>query len=73
MTKEKKILILNAFVVGILILGGCALIWTSVGWKPAVGVFLIIWGHNIEMHKKKSDETQPFLDLISKIRRKDKE
>lgn len=73
MNKKLIFRILIAVVVGVLIFGGIVLIWKSAGWMPAVGSFMIIWGHNLEMHRKKKEEVvtkispKMGLDMIAQL------
>ena len=42
-----KIIRRIAFMV-IVFVSGISLLWIAAGWKCALGVFLVLWSHNLE-------------------------
>jgi hypothetical protein len=47
--------ILSAFG-GTLILGGLLILTKTLGWLPAMGVFVMIWGNNVAFNLPRDEE-----------------
>ena len=50
MIKMIKIRLISLILSLIFGIGGFWILWVAAGWKVSVGVFLVLWGHQIEKH-----------------------